>query len=140
MLVLCSDKCGSNATYYVVASKTFPKFAFIVDLIVFIKCFGVAISYLVIVGDNLPDSACFFLNGVKNGSSCVADGQVIDSFLLAREFWIGMVCFLGFLKLKPFTTFSLRLSSSPLRFCLLSMLSNSRQRLRSVLLRTPATF
>ena len=45
---------GNTASFRAVASAAAPRFATFVDLAVIIKCFGVACSYLIVVGDSLP--------------------------------------------------------------------------------------
>lgn len=42
------------ASFHTVASASIPKWAFAIDLAVAIKCFGVATSYLIVVGDLMP--------------------------------------------------------------------------------------
>jgi len=50
-----SPPTPSAASFYSLCQACIPRYTFLVDLAVAIKCFGVAISYLVIVGDLLPD-------------------------------------------------------------------------------------
>ena len=45
---------GDKASFRAVAAAAAPRFATFVDLAVVIKCFGVACSYLIVVGDSLP--------------------------------------------------------------------------------------
>ena len=45
---------NGTASFRAVASAAAPRFATFVDLAVIIKCFGVACSYLIVVGDSLP--------------------------------------------------------------------------------------
>ena len=45
---------SGTASFRAVASAAAPRFATFVDLAVVIKCFGVACSYLIVVGDSLP--------------------------------------------------------------------------------------
>lgn len=42
------------ASFYTVASASIPHWAFVIDLAVASKCFGVATSYLIVVGDLMP--------------------------------------------------------------------------------------
>lgn len=88
LLVKCTDFHGKDvlATYYSCAKLAFPKWpwlAFVIDTIVFIKCFGVAVSYLIVIGDVMPDVARYFLE--EDGSS---DMEESDNILLSRQFWI----------------------------------------------------
>ena len=41
VLVLCSDMCHEPSSYYICAKKTFPQVGLLIDVVVFIKCFGV---------------------------------------------------------------------------------------------------
>ena len=41
ILVLCSDMCHEPSSYYICAKKTYPQVGLIIDIVVFIKCFGV---------------------------------------------------------------------------------------------------
>jgi amino acid permease len=41
MLVLCSDMCHEPSSYYICAKKTYPYVGLLIDIVVFIKCFGV---------------------------------------------------------------------------------------------------
>ncbi|KAI8084094.1 transmembrane amino acid transporter protein-domain-containing protein [Gilbertella persicaria] len=70
---------GRNASFFAISKLTWPKIAVFFDLAIAIKCFGVAVSYLIIIGDLMP--------------------QVIDSlsnhahtayFLTDRRFWITL--------------------------------------------------
>ncbi|KAG8460572.1 hypothetical protein KFE25_011347 [Diacronema lutheri] len=42
------------ASFYSVANAAIPRWAFVIDLAVAVKCFGVATSYLIVAGDMLP--------------------------------------------------------------------------------------
>jgi amino acid permease len=68
---------GRDASFFAISKLTWPRVAVLFDLAIAIKCFGVAVSYLIIIGDLMP--------------------QVIDSFsdhghtayfLTDRRFWI----------------------------------------------------
>ena len=41
LLVLCSDMCNEPSSYYICAKKTYPQVGLLIDVVVFIKCFGV---------------------------------------------------------------------------------------------------
>lgn len=43
------------SSFNTIASRALPGWAYIIDAAVAIKCFGVATSYLIVVGDNLPE-------------------------------------------------------------------------------------
>ncbi|ODV60051.1 Avt7p [Ascoidea rubescens DSM 1968] len=44
-----------NATFFAICSITYPKLSVIFDFAIAIQCFGVGLSYLIIIGDLLPD-------------------------------------------------------------------------------------
>jgi len=68
------------ASFRAVASAAAPRFATFVDLAVVIKCFGVACSYLIVVGDSLP---------------IVAQRALPDvAFAARREPWILFAAFM----------------------------------------------
>lgn len=80
-----------SASFFALSQITFPNASVIFDAAISIKCFGVAVSYLIIIGDLMP--------GVALGFSESA-GSV--SFLVDRKFWITafmLVCIpLSFLR------------------------------------------
>ena len=52
----CAFKIGGkNTSFNTVALAAIPEYAFIIDVAVAIKCFGVAISYLVVIGSLMPN-------------------------------------------------------------------------------------
>ena len=71
---------NSTASFRAVAAAAAPRFATFVDLAVVIKCFGVACSYLIVVGDSLP---------------IVAQRALPDvAFAARREPWILFAAFM----------------------------------------------
>ena len=44
-----------KASFYQCASATYPRLATIINLAIAVKCFGVAVSYLIIIGDLMPE-------------------------------------------------------------------------------------
>ncbi|XP_004349885.1 hypothetical protein CAOG_01365 [Capsaspora owczarzaki ATCC 30864] len=79
LLVECARRTGQvNASYFTVAKHTYPKASKLIDLAVALKCYGVAISYLIVVGDLLV-AAMLSLFDVSS-----------DSVVADRRFWIGM--------------------------------------------------
>ncbi len=66
-----------SASFFALSQITYPNAAVIFDAAIAIKCFGVGVSYLIIIGDLMP--------GVVRGLSDVA-GEV--SFLVDRHFWV----------------------------------------------------
>jgi len=68
-----------DPSYFSVATITFPKAAILIDAAVAIKCFGVALSYLIVIGSLVPD---IMHNILPNASP--------DNILFDRRFWIPM--------------------------------------------------
>lgn len=68
-----------GSSFFALSQITYPNAAVLFDAAIAIKCFGVAVSYLIIIGDLMP--------GVVRGfSSSVEDGNAL--FLLDRHFWV----------------------------------------------------
>ncbi|KAH8549200.1 transmembrane amino acid transporter protein-domain-containing protein [Umbelopsis sp. PMI_123] len=68
---------GRNASFFAVSQLTWPSAAIFFDLAIAIKCFGVSVSYLLIIGDLMP-TIITSLAGISNQ----------DNILLDRRFWI----------------------------------------------------
>ena len=51
-----ADLAGRPSSFYAVAEKAVPGSGLIIDAAIAVKCFGVATSYLIIVGDSLPQA------------------------------------------------------------------------------------
>ncbi|KAL9022263.1 MAG: hypothetical protein Q9185_000505 [Variospora sp. 1 TL-2023] len=66
-----------SASFFALSQITYPNAAVIFDAAIAIKCFGVGVSYLIIIGDLMP--------GVVQGFSETAGGV---SFLVDRHFWV----------------------------------------------------
>ena len=64
-----------GASFFALSQITYPNAAVVFDAAIAIKCFGVGVSYLIIIGDLMP--------GVVLGF--VADQR---GFLVDRHFWI----------------------------------------------------
>lgn len=78
-----------NVLYFSLAQLTYPHFSILFDLAISIKCFGVGVLYLVVIGDLMPQ--------------IMAQLGVTHGLVLHRNFWISvfMVCVvapLSFLK------------------------------------------
>lgn len=88
VLVLCARAVGRDSSFFELSMKTYPRLAYFVDAAIILKCYGVAASYLIMVGQLLPDVFQVITNG--------------DSLLLSKYFWIStamIVCVpLSFLK------------------------------------------
>jgi len=70
---------GRHVSFFSLSSLTYPRLSIIFDLAVGIKCFGVSISYLVIVGELLPKVILGFFPNISK-----------DSVLLTNLFWITL--------------------------------------------------
>ena len=73
-----------SASFFTLSQITYPNAAVIFDAAIAIKCFGVGVSYLIIIGDLMP--------GVVRGFSDNFRGV---SFLVDRHFWVT-----GFMSVK----------------------------------------
>ena len=65
------------SSFFALSQITYPNAAVVFDAAIAVKCFGVGVSYLIIIGDLMP--------GVVRGF-----GQAGDShgFLVDRHFWV----------------------------------------------------
>lgn len=66
-----------SASFFALSQITYPNAAVIFDAAIAIKCFGVGVSYLIIIGDLMP--------GVAMGFNRNA-GDI--PFLVDRQFWV----------------------------------------------------
>lgn len=66
-----------SASFFALSQITYPNAAVVFDAAIAIKCFGVGVSYLIIIGDLMP--------GVVQGFSSNAGGV---GFLMDRHFWV----------------------------------------------------
>ena len=66
-----------SASFFALSQITYPNAAVIFDAAIAIKCFGVGVSYLIIIGDLMP--------GVVQGFTSDVHGL---QFLLDRHFWV----------------------------------------------------
>eukprot|EP00606_Chrysophyceae_sp_TOSAG23-5_P000928 GSChrysophyteH2.ASY1.ANO1.1285.1 assembled CDS len=82
-LAKCAKKTAPPSSFHKVAQLATPGWAFLIDCVVAVKCFGVATSYLVVVGDLMPLA---MLHIAPNSFK-----------LLDRNLWVGI----GFLVVAP---------------------------------------
>lgn len=82
LLAMCALKEKEASSFYTVAHSAMPKFTLLIDIAVAVKCFGVATSYLIVIGDLMPDVMEFF---------------EVGGALSHRQFWV----FIGFLIVAP---------------------------------------
>lgn len=66
-----------HVSFAALSQLTYPNLSILFDAAIAIKCFGVAVSYLIIIGDLMP--------GVVQGFT---QGGVQFGFLVDRQFWI----------------------------------------------------
>ncbi|PTU25323.1 hypothetical protein P175DRAFT_0451961 [Aspergillus ochraceoroseus IBT 24754] len=66
-----------SASFFALSQLTYPNAAVIFDAAIAIKCFGVGVSYLIIIGDLMP--------GVVQG---FVGGETEYDFLVDRHFWV----------------------------------------------------
>ncbi|TKA67415.1 hypothetical protein B0A49_12333, partial [Cryomyces minteri] len=64
-----------KSSFFALSQITYPNAAVVFDTAIAIKCFGVGVSYLIIIGDLMP--------GVVRGFTDSADGYLLD-----RHFWV----------------------------------------------------
>ncbi|KAG2225636.1 hypothetical protein INT45_012108, partial [Circinella minor] len=81
---------GRNASFFAISKLTWPNLAIFFDLAIAIKCFGVAVSYLIIIGDLMPQVMASFSE----------QGSVQDQILLDRRFWITVFMAIAILPLS----------------------------------------
>jgi amino acid permease len=67
---------GSNASFFSVAKITYPSLAVVFDIAIAIKCFGVGVSYIIIIGDLMPQIS--------------ESLNFTHEFLLNRQFWVSV--------------------------------------------------
>ncbi|KAH8662376.1 transmembrane amino acid transporter protein-domain-containing protein [Xylariales sp. PMI_506] len=66
-----------NSSFFALSQLTYPNAAVIFDAAIAIKCFGVGVSYMIIIGDLMPGVAMGFDTRAQN-----------VQFLMDRNFWI----------------------------------------------------
>jgi amino acid permease len=72
LLIQCAKAVGGrNVSFFSISSCTYPKLSIVFDLAVAIKCFGVSISYLVIIGELLPKVTLGLFPNVPKDSVCL---------------------------------------------------------------------
>ncbi|OUM63155.1 hypothetical protein PIROE2DRAFT_25067, partial [Piromyces sp. E2] len=72
LLIECAKIVGGrNVSFFSISSRTYPKLSIVFDLAVGIKCFGVSISYLVIIGELLPKVTLGLFPSIPKDSVCL---------------------------------------------------------------------
>ncbi|KAI9281066.1 transmembrane amino acid transporter protein-domain-containing protein [Sporodiniella umbellata] len=76
----CATRVGHREASFTSLSKlTWPKLGVFFDLAIAVKCFGVAVSYLIIIGDLMPQVLLSFFHGSQD-----------VELLMDRRFWISI--------------------------------------------------
>lgn len=74
LFVASAQYASRNVTINKLASLTYPKMTFVFDLAIALKCFGVALSYLIVIGDMMPS---------------IAQGLGLEHWVfISRGFWL----------------------------------------------------
>ncbi|KAK9324144.1 transmembrane amino acid transporter protein-domain-containing protein [Lipomyces orientalis] len=91
-----------TASFFAIAQKTYPSLAALFDAAIAVKCFGVGVSYLIIIGDLMPQVIADFY---------FSDGNVSGTIFVSRTFWISFfmvvltpLCFLRRLDSLKYTS------------------------------------
>jgi len=66
-----------SSSFFALSQITYPNAAIVFDAAIAIKCFGVSVSYLIIIGDLMPGVVLGFNEGA---------GEI--GYLVDRHFWI----------------------------------------------------
>lgn len=74
LLSRCAEQLGRSASIAAIAKATYPRTARWIDVALALKCFGVAVSYLVVIGDMMPSIVIAY--------DCASD------WLRSRNFWV----------------------------------------------------
>ncbi|KAL2001839.1 hypothetical protein VTN02DRAFT_1130 [Thermoascus thermophilus] len=72
-----------TASFFSLSQLTYPNAAVIFDAAIAIKCFGVGVSYLIIIGDLMPGVVQGFVGGTPD-----------YDFLVDRHFWVTVFMFI----------------------------------------------
>jgi amino acid permease len=86
VLAICASKVKPPSSFYRVTEASIPKFTFLIDLSVASMCFGVGVSYLIVIGGLMPD---------------VMNQLGSDPFWQKREIWVVI----GFAIVGPLSCF-----------------------------------
>lgn len=93
LLTLCALKLPYPSSFYKVAETAMPHFEKLIDLAVMIKCFGVATSYLIVIGGLMPDVMSDIFGDSSNSAA--------KSFFESRLTWVTA----GFFVVVPLSFF-----------------------------------
>lgn len=74
LLTECCERLGRGSSIAAIAKLTYPRTAKVIDVALALKCFGVAVSYLIVIGDMMPSIAIAF--------------DASSDLLRSRNFWV----------------------------------------------------
>jgi len=74
LLSKCAEHLGRGSSISAIAKETYPRMAKLIDVALALKCFGVAASYLIVIGDMLPSIMIAF--------------DVNSDIMRSRNFWV----------------------------------------------------
>lgn len=74
-----------QASFFSLSKLTYPQLGVVFDIAIAIKCFGVGISYLVVIGDLMPKIVSNLVND---------DYLATHDYLLTRNLWISLFMFI----------------------------------------------
>lgn len=77
-----------TSSFFALSQMTYPNAAVFFDAAIAIKCFGVGVSYMIIIGDLMPGVIIGFLGGGGVGDDAVQITSSIPHVLLDRNFWV----------------------------------------------------
>ncbi|KAI6354289.1 hypothetical protein MCOR25_008683 [Pyricularia grisea] len=87
-----------HSSFFALSQLTYPNAAVFFDAAIAIKCFGVGVSYLIIIGDLMPGVA----RGLVSDTGYGDGADVLPPYMLDRNFWITafmlVIIPLGFLR------------------------------------------
>ncbi|CDO55097.1 similar to Saccharomyces cerevisiae YER119C AVT6 Vacuolar aspartate and glutamate exporter [Geotrichum candidum] len=86
-----------HASFFQLSQKTYPSLSVIFDLAIAIKCFGVGVSYLIILGDLMPQIANSF--GITHSVAATRSFWILISFFI-----VGPLSFLKHLDSLKYTS------------------------------------
>lgn len=68
-----------SSSFFALSQITYPGAAVVFDAAITLKCFGVGVSYLIIIGDLMPGVVRGFVPNIDQGSAL---------YLVDRQFWV----------------------------------------------------
>lgn len=78
LLTRCAQRIGRSSSFSALSQVTYPSLAVVFDVAIALKCFGVSLSYLIIIGALSPKVVLSFAE----------KGRDVPDILLDRKSWI----------------------------------------------------